>query len=158
MMKLFLIVAAIVLVIPVLLLFGLGLMSKKGNAPGLIQGKLARCPNTPNCFCSEYPHDVDHYTEPLRLHENNALAGLNIIREIIAEQGGTIRSEHENYLSATFSSAFFGFVDDFEIRLDPAQNVIHIRSAARVGQSDFGVNRKRVKSISNYFNSRYKEK
>jgi uncharacterized protein (DUF1499 family) len=38
-------------------------------------------------------------------------------------------------------------VDDVELRLDADQGLIHIRSASRVGRSDFGVNRKRVKDI-----------
>jgi uncharacterized protein (DUF1499 family) len=58
--------------------------------------------------------------------------------------GGSIQAENENYLAATFSSTIFGFVDDLELRIDPVQKVIHIRSASRVGYSDAGVNRKRI--------------
>ena len=48
---------------------------------------------------------------------------------------------------------FWGFVDDLELHLRPtsddgsARCVIAVRSASRVGTSDFGVNRKRVEAL-----------
>ncbi len=47
------------------------------------------------------------------------------------------------YLHVEFTSAFFRFVDDVEFLLDDEKKLIHVRSASRVGNSDFGVNRKR---------------
>ncbi|MCA9019441.1 MAG: DUF1499 domain-containing protein, partial [Planctomycetaceae bacterium] len=35
--------------------------------------------------------------------------------------------------------------------VDSSQNVIHVRSASRVGYSDLGVNRKRIEAIRNLF-------
>jgi len=40
-----------------------------------------------------------------------------------------------------------GFVDDVEFLLDEKAGVIHVRSASRLGRSDFGVNRDRVETI-----------
>jgi uncharacterized protein (DUF1499 family) len=45
------------------------------------------------------------------------------------------------------SSVFFGFVDDLELHLCPSQNLIAVRSASRLGHSDFGVNRKRIENL-----------
>ena len=59
----------------------------------------------------------------------------------------TIVTESADYLHAECASAFFGFVDDLELHLRPAQNAIAVRSAARLGRSDFGVNRKRVERL-----------
>jgi uncharacterized protein (DUF1499 family) len=39
------------------------------------------------------------------------------------------------------------FVDDVEFLLVPAERVIHVRSASRVGYSDLGTNRKRVEAL-----------
>jgi uncharacterized protein (DUF1499 family) len=39
------------------------------------------------------------------------------------------------------------FVDDAEFYLDEKAGVIHVRSASRLGSSDFGVNRARIESI-----------
>jgi uncharacterized protein (DUF1499 family) len=53
----------------------------------------------------------------------------------------------DDYLHAECSSALFGFVDDLELHLRPSQNLIAVRSAARLGHSDFGVNRRRVENL-----------
>jgi uncharacterized protein (DUF1499 family) len=52
-----------------------------------------------------------------------------------------------SYLHAEFTSAVFRFVDDVEFLADDMAKVIHVRSASRLGQSDLGVNRKRVEEI-----------
>ncbi len=44
-----------------------------------------------------------------------------------------------------------GFVDDFEAHVGPGARVIELRSASRLGYSDFGVNRKRVEAIRTAF-------
>ena len=44
-------------------------------------------------------------------------------------------------------------VDDVEFSLDAGAGLINVRSASRVGYSDFGVNRKRVERIRAAFDS-----
>jgi uncharacterized protein (DUF1499 family) len=51
---------------------------------------------------------------------------------------------------AEFRSALFGFVDDVEFHFDPP-GVIQVRSASRVGYSDWGVNQERVETIRTRF-------
>ena len=43
------------------------------------------------------------------------------------------------------------FVDDVEFRHDSAGQVIHVRSASRLGRRDFGVNRERIEAIRDRF-------
>jgi len=45
-------------------------------------------------------------------------------------------------------------VDDVEFWLDPVGGVIHVRSASRVGQSDFGANRARIEALRAKFEPR----
>ncbi|MDA7848031.1 DUF1499 domain-containing protein, partial [Sulfurospirillum sp.] len=55
---------------------------------------------------------------------------------------------------AEFSSKLFGFVDDVEFYFPVTQSnttTIHMRSASRLGRSDFGVNRKRIEKIKSRF-------
>ena len=52
-----------------------------------------------------------------------------------------------DYLYAEYTSALLGFVDDVEFYFAPRDNIIHVRSASRLGYSDFGVNRKRIEGI-----------
>jgi uncharacterized protein (DUF1499 family) len=54
---------------------------------------------------------------------------------------------HDEYVHAIFKSRIFGFVDDVEFVFDDAHKVVHIRSAARLGYYDFGVNRQRVEML-----------
>ena len=59
-----------------------------------------------------------------------------------------IAAESEFYLHFTFRSAVFRFIDDVEFEIDPDQQVLHFRSAPRLGYSDLGVNRKRIEKLT----------
>ena len=58
----------------------------------------------------------------------------------------------DNYLYAEFTSALMGFVDDVEFLVDDGAKVIQVRSASRLGESDLGVNRKRIETIRTQLN------
>jgi uncharacterized protein (DUF1499 family) len=53
----------------------------------------------------------------------------------------------DGYLHATATSALFGFVDDLELYADPAVGVLQARSVSRLGDSDLGVNAKRLAAL-----------
>ena len=142
-MKTALITLTVIIIAIVAVFFILGVMSKSGKAPGLIDGKLSKCPDKPNCVCSEY-ETSSHYVEPLVIPDNPAFDVFAALINTIKEMGGRVQSERGNYIAATFSSAIFGFIDDLEVRIDSQRKVIHIRSASRVGHSDMGVNRERA--------------
>jgi len=121
----------------------LALWSRSGQAPGLVDGRLAPCPGTPNCVCSEAGTASTHAIAALPL-PSDGLAGLRIA---IEAEGGRVAVAQGDYLGAGFRSALFGFVDDLEIRIDRAAGVAQVRSASRVGYSDGGVNRRRVEAL-----------
>ena len=54
-----------------------------------------------------------------------------------------------DYLHAEVTSRIMKYVDDLEISFLPETNNLIIRSDSRVGDGDFGVNRKRVDLIIN---------
>jgi len=112
---------------------------------GLQQGVLSACPDSPNCVCSEAHSQGDegHAISPI----NAATHTWQQLRKSIMDQGGTIEHDDGDYLHATFTSRIFRFVDDVELRRDMDNGLIHIRSASRVGRSDFGVNRKHVEQM-----------
>jgi uncharacterized protein (DUF1499 family) len=58
-----------------------------------------------------------------------------------------IIAQDNEYIQAEFRSRWLGFVDDVEFLLVPAERLIHVRSASRLGYSDLGVNRARIESI-----------
>jgi uncharacterized protein (DUF1499 family) len=58
-----------------------------------------------------------------------------------------VMSADDTYLHVEFRSAIFRFVDDVEFHLRGQDGIIAVRSAARVGHGDLGVNRQRVETI-----------
>ena len=151
------IILGIIIVIFFVMLVGvymLGTMSKTGKPTGLLSGQLSPCPDTPNCVVSEIAEDDSHYISPIHYPASMAKDSMDIIKQIIQEVGGELTIERETYFAAAFTSTLFGFVDDLECRNDKGQHTLHLRSASRVGHSDFGANRKRVELISNIFGQR----
>ena len=49
-----------------------------------------------------------------------------------------------DYLHAEAKSKWMKYVDDLEVSFLPESNILSIRSESRVGESDLGVNQKRV--------------
>jgi uncharacterized protein (DUF1499 family) len=152
-MKTTLIIVSLIIIAAIFLFFVLGLMSKSGEAPGLIAGSLSKCPNKPNCFSTEKKDDAAHYITPIKISQDISieLDSLHILKDTIRDMGGSIEDESEDYFASTFESGVFGFVDDFEIRIDTKENLIHIRSASRVGHSDMGANKKRIKLLKQLY-------
>lgn len=146
-MKYVLILVALGAVGILLALIMMGMLSKSGTAPGLAEGKLRPCPQSPNCICTEYPADIDHYVKPVEYGSANIKVVRSLIRKSIDTTGGTMVRERDNYFAATYRSGVFGFVDDLEVRIDEATKQIHIRSASRIGYSDMGANAKRVRAL-----------
>lgn len=116
----------------------LGIISQKGEAPGLKNGRLAEPGSKPNAVCSEPGTQSERYVEPIK-------GSLAEVAGAIEETGGTITARSDDYLSATYMSRLFKFVDDVELRQDG--DLCQIRSASRVGYSDNGMNRKRVEML-----------
>ena len=121
------------------LFFLLGLWSQKGIAAGLIDGALSPCSTKPNCVSSEDATQPEKKVEALNTTLKQA-------RAAVMATGGTITSETDSYISATYMSKVFKFIDDVELR-DDSNGLVHIRSSSRVGYSDRGANRKRVAAI-----------
>ncbi len=126
------------------------LFSFTGNRPdflGVTDGKLAACPNSPNCVSSQ-ASDVEHSIQPLTYKSSPEVAFANLKKVVEAQERAKIISDRSDYLYVEFSSKLMGFVDDVEFYLNPAKNVIEVRSASRLGDSDLGVNRQRVMAIA----------
>jgi len=139
----------IIIIGTVLLLASIPLLScsdKRPSALGLSDSRLGACPSSPNCFSSD-DHDSDHKIAPLQLLKP-ADEAWPVVRDLVSELPRTrIVKETTDYLHAECRSFLFGFVDDLELHLRPADGIIAIRSAARSGYSDFRVNRRRIESL-----------
>ncbi len=114
------------------------------------QTGLSDCPDSPNCVSTSSTRSANSI-EPIELGEN-AVDVQSTLKQIIERMPGSrIVEARDNYIHAEFHSRLLGFVDDVELLVDPAQQKINVRSASRVGYSDFGVNRQRVEEIRQRF-------
>lgn len=140
----------IALLVAFLGLQGLNAMSKPASELGVTDGKLAACPNKPNCVLSQLS-EGDHAIEPLRF-EDDAGAAWKRLRQVVDSLPRTkVVSEEDGYLYCEFRTAIMRYVDDVEFLLDAKNGKIDFRSASRIGYSDMGANRKRMESIRRKF-------
>ena len=116
---------------------------------GVHDGRLAPSKRTPNNVSSQIDKnaDAEYYIEPLR-YRGDAREAWKTLRNIVSGMPRVkVITSDPNYLYAEFSSRLMGYVDDTEFYLDEKAGVIQVRSASRLGSSDFGVNRERIESI-----------
>jgi uncharacterized protein (DUF1499 family) len=111
---------------------------------------LPDCPDKPNCVSSQ-AGDPAHAIEPFTYTGSARDAMRRLKSALSAEKRLTVVEERDAYLHAEARSLVFRFVDDVEFLLDTAHKLIHVRSAARTGYSDLGVNRRRVERIRRAF-------
>jgi uncharacterized protein (DUF1499 family) len=143
-------VLALFIVPTVLMVAYRSLPSMPPDNLGVVNGRLADCPDSPNCVSSQ-SDDPEHRVEPLPLL-GSASETLGRLKSILEAMPRTrVVDERESYVHAEATSRVFGFVDDVEFLADEEKQVIHVRSASRVGHSDLGVNRDRVERIREAF-------
>ncbi len=104
------------------------------------------CPETPNCV-SSIDSDDTHGIEPFAFKGQDAEAAWKaMLLALNMEKRVSIIKDTGSYLYAE-SRTFLGFVDDVEFMAEPQANLLHVRSASRVGYWDLGVNGRRVDRI-----------
>jgi uncharacterized protein (DUF1499 family) len=118
-----------------LLVLTLALFHFVGPVPadlGVQNGALAPCPAPAHCARANWP-----VADPQ--------AALEVLAPVLAATPRTaVVEQTDGYLHATATSALFGFVDDLELYADQAHGVLQARSVSRLGDSDLGVNAKRL--------------
>jgi uncharacterized protein (DUF1499 family) len=113
---------------------------------GATNGRLADCPDSPNCVCSQETRP-SHNIAALAC-EGEGQAAFSRLAELLNSWPRTkIVTQTDNYMHVEFTTLIMRFVDDVEFLLAEDEKVIHVRSASRVGYSDLGTNRKRVEAI-----------
>ena len=127
------------------LLLSLLITSCTGTRPsdiGIIDGKLKPCPDKPNCV-SSFETKEQNRIQPLKAGKEPLKAIKSVLNSLNRVE---IVKETPNYIHAEFTSLIMGYVDDGEFYVSGGSEV-HVRSASRLGTSDFGVNRERIELI-----------
>jgi len=117
---------------------------------GVDAGRLAACPDKPNCVSSQ-AEDPEHGMEPIAFAGDPQEAAAELTSILEQQPRTTVVESTSDYVHAEVASRLFGFVDDVEFYIDPQNQLIHFRSASRVGYSDLGVNRKRMEQLRRAF-------
>lgn len=138
---------------PILMLVFLSACNGNNVATGIVDNRLMPCPESPNCVSSDASDDV-HGIAPYRLKAAPDVAWEGLKNAVGSLERVTLVTVEDQYLHAEVRSALFRFVDDVEFHLRPDQGIIAVRSAARTGYGDMGVNRKRVERIRDELRSR----
>mgnify|MGYP006276786807 CR=1 FL=1 len=89
--------------------------------------------------------------EPIALPEEVEAAWKRWIECVTRQPRTRVMDKGETYLHAECRSRIFQFVDDLECILDREGRKIEVRSAARSGYWDLGVNRRRVEALRRAF-------
>ncbi|KAI5391680.1 hypothetical protein KIW84_076473 [Lathyrus oleraceus] len=121
---------------------------------------LALCPATKNCVStSENVSDLIHYAPPWNYNPEGRKSPVSreeAMEELIEVIESTrpdkftprIVERKEDYVRVEYQSSILGFVDDVEFWFPPGKgSVVEYRSASRLGNFDFDVNRKRIKAL-----------
>ncbi len=128
----------------------------RGKAPndlGLKDGKLKRPSLTSNSVTSQADLWPDHPQKTYSLiapfkATGDGSAEMKKIAEVLQALPRTvIIKQDSNYIYAQSTTALLKFTDDVEFVLDTGKGIIDVRSASRLGQKDFGVNRARIEAI-----------
>lgn len=119
----------------------LGVSDGRFNAPHV------KWPN----WVSSQSDGNSHSMSPISFSGSADDAKATILRIVNDMPRSTIVTDDGNYLHVEFRSLVMRFIDDTEFFIDGQNNVIHFRSAARLGYTDMGVNRRRMEQIRSAF-------
>lgn len=131
-----------------------GCEAKPPENLGVSDGKFVPCPDSPNCVSSQSEIEKRHIL-PLSYSGSADSARHRLVTLIKFLPRTKVVTENDAYLHAEFTIAVLGFIDDVEFRFDDANKTIHVRSAARVGYWDLGVNRRRVEKIRKLWQGKF---
>ena len=111
------------------------------------------CPESPNCVNSQQSvADEEHAIQPIEFVGTRQQAQAKLLHVLKAAERANIVVVEDDYIRVEFTSQIMRFVDDVEFYFPSTTSdniTIHVRSASRIGESDFGVNRERIEQIRN---------
>lgn len=120
--------------------------SSTAMATGLNNGHLEPCPSSPNCVVSQ-DGDEKHAVEPIVYNGDRSDVKEALLKVLSVVPRTEVIEDNGDYIRTESTSRIFKFVDDAEFYFPKDENVIQVRSASRVGESDLGVNRRRIEQI-----------
>lgn len=140
----------------IIILCSMFLTACSGSRPdniGIVNLKLTACPESPNCVSSD-SIDKEHHVPAFKLEKAAELVWLDVKAYLQMQQNMQIISQTADYMHIESTSSLMRFVDDFELHLRKRDGIIAVRSASRLGHSDFGVNKQRIEDLYLYLSNK----
>ncbi|ABX09345.1 DUF1499 domain-containing protein [Prochlorococcus marinus] len=97
---------------------------------------IPECIQTGNCFSTNIK------TKDVEASFNKLLSNMSLLPR------SKLLESTKEYYHWTVKSFVFRFTDDIEAFLLSSENIIQLKSASRIGIYDFGINKQRVKKLS----------
>lgn len=119
----------------------------KSHAPG----KFTVCSIAPHCVSSQANKDSSRYVAPFGYTGSAEHARDTLLQTLRESKDAKVQLANARFVHATFHSAVFHFVDDVTFIIQSQNHVIDVKSSARLGFYDFGVNRRRVERLRSRF-------
>lgn len=149
--------AAVVVLGGALAVIGAGQLGGfQGTAPndlGVRAGRLKPPSMSDNSVSSQaslhrgHPRQQAAQMAPLAIRGDGPATLAKIESVVQSMPGARVVTREADYLYAQFTTPLMGFVDDVEFWFDPVARVIQVRSASRIGESDLGLNRRRIEAV-----------
>lgn len=113
---------------------------------GMERSALTLCPSTPNCV-SSLPDEENEHAIPAIPFKDQSRIHTALVDTLSKDASAKVIVNTPDYVYAEYTSSLMKYVDDVEFLFSPSEKVVHVRSASRVGRSDFGVNRDRIEQL-----------
>jgi uncharacterized protein (DUF1499 family) len=113
---------------------------------GVNEGQLAALPGTPNAVSSQ-TGDTEKRVDPFPF-KGDIKETKRMIKQALQDYGNIeIEAETDSYIHAVSTTRKMKYHDDLEFYFDEKDQVVHFRSASRVGKSDLGLNSDRYNHL-----------
>lgn len=122
-------------------------MLTRDRPVGVGQGRLAACPDRPNCVSSEAEEGSRAHVAPIGYGGSGEEARQRLKQVLANWPGAVVRWESPQAVWCEVRTRWMGFRDDVEFVFDDEARVIRVRSASRLGYSDLGANRRRIEAL-----------
>lgn len=144
----------VLIVLGVLIVVGFIVLYRQNLTPnielGVKEGMFTEIPESPNAVSTQ-TSQTDKLVEPIAfigtLEESK-----EAFKKALTEYSGIkIIEETDFYLYAVATTSLMRYKDDIELYFDQDSQLIHYRSASRVGYSDMGLNKTRYEALKKLY-------
>jgi uncharacterized protein (DUF1499 family) len=108
--------------------------------------EIKTCPDSPNCV-STMVSSTKHRMDPWAYSGEKEALMKTVKDKVLSEHRVELKDSGVDYFHFVFTTPFMRFKDDVWMYFDDTNKKVHFKSASRLGYSDMGLNKKRMKRL-----------